>query len=158
MKKLVILIVLILLLAGGGLGVLTVLGKGPFAEMLAKQMEAKKAEEAKQAEEAKAAPATVFFDLGTYIIPVVQKHDIAKQIGLDMEIEVEVRVQAKVGAEMPRLQNAVNLDLYDFLPRHADVKSAADRAAIREHLIALGNKLFGEGAVHDVVIKSMYYR
>ncbi|HVI53011.1 MAG TPA: hypothetical protein VM661_17515 [Candidatus Sulfotelmatobacter sp.] len=157
MKKLIVIILVLLLLVGGGLGVMTFLGKGPFAAMLAEQQKKKAEEEAKAAAEAPPPP-TVFFDLGTFIIPVVQKRNIVKQVGLDMEIEVEVRVQAKVAAEMPRLQNSVNLDLYDTVPNHMDVRNPADKEAIRQHLIALGNKEFGEGAVHDVVIKSMYYR
>jgi flagellar basal body-associated protein FliL len=157
MKKLILVILVILLLAGGGIGVMTVMGQGPFAALLAEQQKKKAEEEAKKAAEAPPLP-TVFFDLGTYIIPVVQKRSIVKQVGLDMEIEVEQSVQAKVAAEMPRLQNAINLDLYDVVPNHMDVKSLADKQAIRDHLVALANKEFGEGMVHDVVIKSMYYR
>jgi len=157
MKKLIVIILVLLLLIGGGLGVMTMLGKGPFAQILAEQQKKKEEEAAKLAAEAPP-PATVFFDLGTYIIPVVQRRNIVKQVGLDMEIEVEARVQAKVAAEMPRLQNSINLDLYDIIPNHMDVRSAADKEAIRDHLIALGNREFGEGAVHDIVIKSMYYR
>jgi flagellar basal body-associated protein FliL len=157
MKKLILVILILLLLAGGGIGVMTVMGKGPFAEFLAEQQKKKEEEEAKKAAEAPPPP-TVFFDLGTYIIPVVQHKAIVKQVGFDMEIEVEASVQAKVAAEMPRLQNAVNLDLYDIVPNHMDIRNPDDKAAIRAHLIALATKEFGEGKVHDVVIKSMYYR
>lgn len=157
MKKLIVIILILLLLLGGGVGVMTFLGKGPFAQMLAEQ-EKKKAEEAAKAAAEAPPPPTVFFDLGTYIIPVVQRRNIVKQVGLDMEIEVSASAQAKVAAEMPRLQNAVNLSLYDLVPNHMDVRNPADKEAIRQSLIALGNKEFGEGAIHDVVIKSMYYR
>jgi|GEM_PF-1419438 len=159
MKKLIIVILIFILLIGGGLGVMTALGQGPVAKMLAEQ-KVKKEEEARKAAEIAAStpPPTVFFDLGTYIIPLVKHHDISRQVGLDMEIEVLATVQNKVNNTIPQLQNAVNVDLYDFLPRHADTKSAADRKAIREHLIALGNRMYGDGAVRDIVIKSMYDR
>lgn len=157
MKKLIVIILILLLLAGGGIGVMTVMGMGPFAQFLAEQKKKKEEEEARKAAEAPPPP-TVFFDLGTFITPVVQKKTIVKQVGLDMEIEVEQSVQAKVAAEMPRLQNAVNLELYDIIPNHMDVKNPDDKEAIRNHLIALANRQFGEGKVHDVVIKSMYYR
>ncbi len=159
MKKILILILLFLLLVGGGLGVMTALGKGPFAELLAKRAAEQKEEAAKKAAEEAAKPApTVFFDLGTYIIPIIDHRQIVKQVGLDMEIEVLAKDQAKVADQMPLLQNAVNLDLYDFLPQHADVRNPADKEAVRQHLIQLGNKMFGANVVHDIVIKSMYYR
>ena len=105
-----------------------------------------------------AAPTTRTIDIGTYIIPIVQDHAIRRQIGMDMLIEVSPKDAEKIGTQLPRLQNAFLVGLYDFIPLHADPKSAADKRAIRDRLVFIANQMFGAGAVHNIVMKAMYVR
>ena len=92
------------------------------------------------------------------IIPVISKRSIGRQIGIDMVMVIDADAADKVSTQLPRLQNAVLLDLYDFVPYHSDTRSAADKEAIHQHLLRLANATVGEGTVHDVIIKSFYDR
>lgn len=155
MKKIVV-IVPVFLLLGGVVGGLTAMGKGPLAEFLAEQKKAKEEKAAGKA--AEAPPPSVFFDLGTYVVPVMQGKTLVRQVGFDMVVEVDPSAKDKVAAAMPRLQNTVNLGLNSIVPGHMDIENPGDKEAIRAYLTARANMLFGQGSIRDIVIKSMYYR
>jgi flagellar basal body-associated protein FliL len=155
MKKIIVIVLLVVVLAIGTLGGLAILGMGPLANLIKPLNSTEKTAEAPVQPEA-AKPKTL--DLGTYIIPLVSRRDISRQIGMDLVIVVSADAAPRVSAEMPRLQNALLVDLYDFVPQHADSRSAQDREAIHQRLVKIAAKIVGEDAVRDVVIKSIYDR
>ncbi|PKU25560.1 hypothetical protein [Telmatospirillum siberiense] len=156
MKKVIIIVVLVVILILGVIGGLSMFGMGPFPNLLTSLKSEEKAAPAEQPVAAESRDRV--YDLGTFIIPLVAKHAIGRQIGMDLAIVVDVESAGKVAAELPRLQNALLVDLYDFVPQHADAHSAGDREAIHQRLIKVACRLFGEKAIHDVVIKSLYDR
>lgn len=156
MKKIIIIVILVVILVLGVIGGLSMFGMGPFPDLLASL---KSQEKPAPAEHPVAAESRdKMFDLGTFIIPLVAKHAIGRQIGMDLAIVVDVDSAGKVASELPRLQNALLVDLYDFVPQHSDAHSAADKEAIHQRLIKVAARLFGEKAIRDVVIKSLYDR
>ncbi len=154
MKKIIIIVILVVILALGGLGGLAMFDKGPLPNLL----NAFKSQQKAPAEEAVAEVKDRAFDLGTFIIPLVVRHTIGRQIGMDLTIVVDNDAAGRVAAELPRLQNALLVDLYDFVPQHSDAHSASDKEAIHQRLIKVAVRLFGEKAIHDVIIKSLYDR
>lgn len=160
MKKIIFLVVVLLLLLGAGVGVAMYLQIGPFAKNAEAKPEEKKDEAPKPAEGEGAAipPKAVFYDAGSYIIPVVENHMITRQVGLDLSIEVDPKQSIRIGSELPRLQDAFVSTLFDTVPHYSDTKSAANKQAIHDRLLATANKMFGPGAVREVYIKSIYDR
>jgi hypothetical protein len=154
MKKVIVIVILVAILAIGAIGGLAMFGKGPFPNLI---KPFKSSEGTPTAEAVADAPERVF-DLGTFIIPLVSKHAIGRQIGMDLAIAVDADSAGRVASEIPRLQNALLVDLYDFVPQHSDAHSAADKEAIRQRLVKVAGHLFGEKAIHNVVIKSLYDR
>ena len=155
MKKVIIIVLALLILAGGGVGAMTYLGIGPFAGLLAKK-EPDPAE--KPTEAPPPAPTYLTYDIGSFIIPVVVGKGISKQIGIDLAIEVDSHQNENVGSQIPRIQNQFNIVLYDLIPSHADAHSISDRQAIHDSLKRTANKLLGDGAIHDIIVKSIYER
>ncbi len=149
MKKLVFIVIALLLLAAGGVGGGAMLGKGPLAPMFAKYR-------------AKAPPPPPPKDkvmtVGTYVIPIIRDHVIRRQVGMDIDIDVNGTAVDKVDLLMPRLQQLFLVTLYDIVPRHSDTRSSVDRDVIHDQLVKAAAQAVGEGAVRDVVIKSIYDR
>ena len=156
MKKAIIIIVLLAILLGGGVAAMAVLGVGPFSSLAAKGEAEKPKVEALPAEEA--VPHTMTYEVGTFIVPLIEKRGIARQVGMDLSVEVEVKDAPRISAEIPKLQNAFTIELFDFVPRHSNAHSSADKQAIHDRLLKVANKLFGDGSVHEVNIKSIYER
>jgi hypothetical protein len=154
MKKIILIVILLVLVALGVIGGLSMFDMGPFPNLI----KSFKSSESKPVVEQPAEVRDRIFDLGTFIIPLVNKHAIGKQVGMDLVIVVDADAALRVSEEMPRLQNAMLADLYDFVPQHADTHSAANKEAIRQRLVKLAGRMFGESAIHDVVIKSLYDR
>lgn len=155
MKKIIIILVLVVILILGVLGGLSMFGMGPFPNLVSSL---KPHEKTATVEAPPAEAREKVYDLGTFIIPLVAQHAIGRQIGMDLAIVVDVDSAGKVAAELPRLQNALLVDLYDFVPNHSDSHSASDREAIHQRLIKVASRQFGEKAIHDVLIKSLYDR
>ena len=158
MKKILLIVVLLLLVAAGVIGGLAAFGLGPFPQLIAMLAPAKAEKSAKEAPPAAAAAKERTFDLGTFIIPLIDKRNIGRQVGMDLAIVVSDAEANRVSAEMPRLQNALLVDLYDYIPQHTDTHSAAERDIIHDHLVKVAGRVFGDGAVRNVVIKSLYDR
>lgn len=154
MKKIILIVILVVILAIGAIGGLAMFGKGPFPNLLKSFTSPEKP----PAEATVAEVKERVYDLGTFIIPLISQHSIGRQIGMDLAIAVDAGAASHVASELPRLQNALLVDLYDFVPQHSDTHSAADKEAIHQRLIKVASRLFGETAIHDVVIKSLYDR
>ncbi|MDR3440834.1 hypothetical protein [Telmatospirillum sp.] len=155
MKKIILIAVLIVILVIGVIGGLAAFGMGPFPNLI---KPFKIGEASSDAPPAAAEVKGRTFDLGTFIIPLVSKHDIGRQVGMDLAIVVTEGAAGRVSSELPRLQNAILVDLYDFVPQHADTHSAADKEAIHQRLIKVSSRLFGDDAIRNVIIKSLYDR
>jgi hypothetical protein len=156
MKKAIVIIVLLALLFGGAVAGMAMLGIGPFAALAGKKVAEKEKVEAPPAEEA--GPHTLTYEIGSFIVPLIENHGIARQVGMDLSVEVEGKDASRISQEIPKLQNAFTFELYDFVPHHSDAHSAADKQAIHDRLLKVANKLFGEGSVREVNIKSIYER
>lgn len=154
MKKIILLIVAVILLALAIIGGLAMFDMGPFASLL------KGAKKTETAATPPSPPPVVnkMFDLGTYIIPLVEQRAIRRQVGLDLNIVVDPAAAEKVSQEMPRLQNVLLQDLYDFMPTHADTHSEVNKEVVHQHLIKVANGFVGDNRVRDVIIKSFYDR
>jgi len=156
MKKAIVIILLLAILLGGVIGGMAMLGLGPFSALAPKKGAETEKVEAPPAEEA--GPRLLTYEIGSFIIPLIANHGIARQVGMDLSIEVEVKDAPRISQQIPRLQNAFTFELYDFVPHHSDAHSAADKQAIHDRLLKVANKVFGEDSVHEVNIKSLYER
>jgi hypothetical protein len=154
MKKIILIVILMVILGVGAIGGLAMFGKGPFPNLI----KPFKSSDSAAKTDSDAETRNRVFDLGTVIVPLIAKHSIGRQIGMDLAIVVDADAAGRVSSELPRLQNALLVDLYDFIPQHSDTHSAADKEAIRQRLIKVAARMFGEKAIHDVVIKSIYDR
>jgi hypothetical protein len=154
MKKIILFLILAMILGVAAIGGLAMFGKGPFPNLIKHFKSFAETSRPILMPDGKER----VFDLGTIIIPLIANHAIGHQIGIDLAIVVDAEAAPRVSAELPRLQNAMLVDLYDFVRLHSDTHSAADKEAIRQHLIRVAQRLFGEKAVRDVVIKSLYDR
>jgi hypothetical protein len=152
MKRLLLAVVLLLVLGLGGVGAMTLLGKGPFAGMLKMHPPEAKKEEGPKPPEDRA------MDVGNYMIPLIEDHQIAREIAIDVAVQVDPKSGYKVGSQLAKLQNAFLATLMDTVPRHSNPKSDEDKQAIAEHLRKSGNNLFGPDTIKLVVIKDMYIR
>lgn len=155
MKKIILIVVLLLVLGVGVIGGLSAFGMGPFPDLL---HQSKTDTATKDAPPPPPAVKDRTYDLGTFIIPLVSSRAIGRQVGMDLSVVVTEAAAPKIGAQLPRLQNAILVDLYDFVPQHADTRSETDREAIHQHLRKVADKMFGDNAIRDVVIKSLYDR
>lgn len=155
MKKIILIVLLLVILALGIVGGLSMFGLGPFPNLMATLF---KPSENKLVAAPPAEAMERTFDLGTFIIPLISAHAIGRQVGMDLVIVVDANAAPRVSGELPRLQNALLVDLYDFVPQHSDTHSAANKEAIHLRLVKVAARLFGESAIHDVVIKSIYDR
>ena len=97
-------------------------------------------------------------DVSSFIVPVIQDHAVSRAVGLDIAVDILADDRQKVDALMPRLQNAFTLALYEIVPAHSDVHSAADKKAIHDRLLATAEHVYGKGVIQDVIIKSAYDR
>jgi len=156
MKKAIVIIVLLAVLFGTAIGAMAMLGVGPFSSLAGKKDAEKPKAEAPPAEEA--GPRTLTYEVGSFIIPLIENHGIARQVGMDLSIEVQAKDAPRISLQIPKIQNAFTIELYDFVPHHSDAHSAADKQAIHDRLLKIANKVFGDGAVHEVNIKSIYER
>lgn len=153
MKKIVAIVMILLLLVAGGLGGSAVLGYGPLAPLFKATM--KKPEEPPP--EAPTAKHKVL-ELGAYIIPIVEKHEIRRQVEISLQVDVSEEKADLANLSMPRLISAVRIKLFDLVPLYPDPKSKGGRQAIRDQLDRELTQMLGEGAVLDVTIKGMYVR
>jgi hypothetical protein len=154
MKKIILLLILALILGVGTIGGLAMFGKGPFPNLTKSFQSVIGSSTTEPTAETK----DRVYDLGTFIIPLITNHAIGRQIGMDLAVVVDADAAGRVSSDLPRLQNALLVDLYDFIRLHSDTHSAADKEAIRQRLVKVAQHLFGENAIHNVVIKSLYDR
>lgn len=158
MKKAIVIVLLLILLIGGGVGGAAVMGISPFDKLLGQKQDGAKPEEPPPAPKGPPQPEVAYYEAGSYIIPVVQNHAIVRQVGIDLAIAVDPAQITRVGSALPKLQDAFTRELFDTIPRYHDTKLEANRRAIHDRLLRVANKMFGEGAIRDVTIKSIYDR
>ena len=154
MKKIILLIILLAFLAGGAIGGMAMLGIGPFPQWLNLQ----KSPVAKAAPPPPEESKKLYYDVGSYIVPVVKDRQSSREISIDLSIEVLPKDAERIGAALPKLQNAFTAALFEVIQRHFDPRSAADKQAIHDRLLIEAAKVFGEGAVTDIIIRAMYER
>jgi hypothetical protein len=118
-------LVVIILLAVAGVGGAGHFGVGPLAPLLHKE---------KVAEPPPPPPKHRVFGFGEIITPIIHDHAIQRQIAIDLDVDINGDFIDKAATLEPRLANDIRTDFYDFLPRHGDVHSSADREAVHDRI------------------------
>ena len=149
MKRILFVVLLFLLLAVAGLGAAGHFGKGPLAPMLYKPPAAEEAPPP--------APHRILY-LGEIITPLVKNHAIEQQIGMDIDIDVLSDGFDKLNGLLPLIDHRVRMELYDFLPNHADTHSDADKQAVHDRVLWIIESTVGPNIVRDVTIRTFYSR
>ena len=150
MKRFFFPVLVVLLLAVAGLGAAGRFGHGPLAPFLHKEI-------AETPTPQPQAPHRVL-SIGEVVIPIVRNHVIERQIGMDIDIDVNGEYLDHFNLLLPRIENNVRLDLIDFLPSHSNVHSAADRQAVHDRVLKVMTEVVGPGVIRDVVIRTFYNR
>ena len=153
MKKIIAIVMVLLLLVAGGLGGSAVLGYGPLAPLFKTAI--KKSEEPPPVPEG---PKHKVLELGSFFIPIIDKHEIRKQMGIDLQLDVTEAKAELATASLPRLISAVRIRLFDLIPQYPDAKSKKGRQAIRDSLRRELSEMLGDDAVVEVTVKGMYDR
>lgn len=151
MKRIIIIVLVIALLGGGAAAASIFLHVGPLANLM-------KPKEPPKPPPAPPPPAHDEAPVGSFVIPVIQDHGIGRSLGMDIALDIMQSDKSKIDAQMPRIINAFTLALYEIVPSHSDSHSAADKKAIHDRLMAVGDRIVGKGLIQDVVIKSIYDR
>lgn len=151
MKRILIILILVILIGGGAAAVSIYLDIGPLATLV-------KPKAPPAPPPPPPPPQHKEVPIGSFVIPVIQDHGIGRSLGLDIALDVLAEDDPKVEAQLPRLQNAFTLSLYEIVPSHSDAHSATDKKAIHDRLVAIAERIMGKGVVQDVVIKSIYDR
>lgn len=149
MKKILFLVLLLILLAVAGLGGAGHFGKGPLAPYLYKTP---------APEAAPPPPPHRILYLGEIITPLVRNHAIQEQIGMDIDIDVFAEGYDKLNNLMPLIDHRVRMELYDFLPSHADTQSDADKQAVHDRVLWIVENTVGPNIIRDVTIRTFYSR
>jgi len=150
MKKYLFIVLLLILTAVAGLGAAGHFGKGPLAPLLHKG-----------AEEPAPPPAPIphrIVNLGEFITPIVKDHQIESQIAMDIDIDVFPDGFTKMNSLLPLIDHRIRMELYDFLPNHPDIHSAADREAVHDRIQWIVESIVGPGIVRDVTLRTFYNR
>lgn len=154
MKKLILLLVV---LVAGGVGVTAVTGIGPLADLMPGAAQGK-AEDSKETPAAAPPSRDHYYELGGFLVPILDQNGIARQIGVDLTLKVAPDSGNRVSADLPRLQNAITLDLYEFLPRYARGPSEQTRKFVHDRTLNLARNMYGTDAIRDIIVKSIYER
>lgn len=150
MKKYLFIILLVLLLAVAGLGAAGHFGKGPLAPFLHKG-----------ADEPPPPPPPIphrIVNLGEIITPIIKNHAIASQIAMDVDIDVFPEGFDKLNSLLPLIDHRVRMELYDFLPNHADIQSKTDRQDVHDRIQWIVESTVGPGIVREVTLRTFYSR
>jgi hypothetical protein len=150
MKKYLFLVLLLILLVVAGLGAAGHFGKGPLASLLHKDKS--------EPEPPPPAPPHRIVTISDIITPIVRHHAIDSQIGIDIDIDVLTSGFDKFNNMIPLLEHRIRLELYDFLPNHADTHSDTDRQAVHDRVQWIIESTVGPGIVRDVNLRTFYSR
>jgi hypothetical protein len=150
MKKFLFIGLLLLLVTVAGLGAAGHFGMGPLAPLLHKGAN-------EPPPPPKPVPHRIIY-LGEIIIPIVRNHAIESQIGMDVDIDVFAEAYDKFNGLKPLIEHRLRVELYDFLPSHADTHSAADRQAVHDRIQWIVESTVGPGVVREVTIRTFYNR
>jgi hypothetical protein len=150
MKRIFFLVLLGILLGIGAVGAAGHFGKGPLAKVLYKGP-------AEEPPPPPPPPHRIVY-LGEIITPIVRNHNIEQQIGVDIDIDVFSERFDKFNGLIPLIDHRVRLELYDFLPSHADTHSPENRQAVHDRVQWIVENAVGPGVVREVTIRTFYTR
>lgn len=102
----------------------------------------------------------VYVHLQPVILPIISDAGAEQIITMLIDLETkDFETASKMHANMPRLKDAIIQALYGGLAdgsmRNAN---ALDIAKIKQNILNLTNRVFGEGSVHDVLIQAVAQR
>lgn len=151
MKRILFLALVVILLALAGLGGAGYFGKGPLAPIMNKSGPA-------EPPPPPPAPAHRIFYLGEVITPIIRNHAIEQQIGMDIDIDVLADKYDKVTSTVQLIDHRVRMEMFDFLPKHADTGSDADKQAVHDRVQWIVESIVGPGVIRGVTIRTFYSR
>ncbi len=145
MKKIMIILAALFILAGGAVAVLKWLGLGPFEEQAA-------VEEAPKEPEVQ----TIFIDMDPIMVPLLQGNNVAALVQIQVKLETEGQDNAiYLKRRMPKISDAFVSDLHAFMPRMLKKHERIDVLILKQRLQVIGDRLFGEGYIKDVLVQSV---
>lgn len=158
MARIIVALVFLLVVAGAVVGGLYVGKIGPFAEHKTEGAagEAAKPEEPKVEMDLK--KVNVFVDLDPLSIPMFNNGKVEKQVIFVAQLEVTQLNQPYVAFRLPKLQNVLLIEFYDWLPRHMAGRVTPDLDLVKRKIKYLADTELGEGRVEGVLIKASYER
>ena len=150
MKKIFFLVLILLLVAVAGLGGAGHFGKGPLAPYLSKA-------ESSEPPPPPVPPHRILY-LGEVITPIIRNHAIEQQIGMDIDIDVFAAGFDKVNSVVQLIDHRVRMEMFDFLPKHSDTNSDADKQAVHDRVQWIVESTVGPGIVRQVTLRTFYSR
>jgi hypothetical protein len=150
--KLVIVIVIVMIILGGGiLSGMAVLGMGgPLAGIIPQMDSPPKVE---------LGPSTpMILPLDPMAIPVIENHEIATQVNIEVKLLVERSKGPAISAVSPKLYSAILKDLIIFMPIHLRDREKVEKEALKRRILITANRVLGAGMVKDVEFVSISYR
>jgi hypothetical protein len=152
MMKLIIIIVIVLIILGGGvLSGMAVLGMGGPLVGIIPQMDAPPKVEL-------GLTTPMILPLDPMAIPVIENHEIAKQVNLEVKLLVERSKGPAISAVSPKLYSAVLEDLIVFMPIHLRDREEVDKEALKRRIMIVSERTIGKGLVKDVEFVAISYR
>jgi hypothetical protein len=95
-----------------------------------------------------------YVDFGLLVVPVIQDHEVKKQVEMIVRLEVPANKKDLVANNLPRLQDAFLREMMEFLSVQMRDNQPLDVAATRQKLLQVGQKLLQPDLLRDVVIES----
>lgn len=95
-----------------------------------------------------------YVDFGILIVPVIQDREIKKQVEMIVRLEVPASAKSLVATNLPRLQHAYLQDMMGYLSLSLRDGQQIDVEAVRKRLLAVGDKVMGQGQIKDVIIET----
>lgn len=149
MVRLIFIVIAFLLMMGGLLGGLYFWGIDPlqkFNELIGNAPAAPSGD----IKPVKLPP--TFVEYGLLSIPVIQDHEVHKQVEMILRLEVPFEKREIVAQNIPRLQNAFLQDMMEYMPMHLRNGRRLDQAVVSQRLTSVAQRTLGEDLIKNVMI------
>ncbi|MBF0561926.1 MAG: hypothetical protein HQL37_07860 [Alphaproteobacteria bacterium] len=99
-----------------------------------------------------------FIAMDTFTIPLIADGKLKGQVVLEVRLEVDQDDKSKISKMVPKLQNAIIKELFDFLPEHTVPGRVPDLEAIKARILLACDKVAGKGGIKSILLQSFYTR
>lgn len=149
MVRLIFIIVAFLLMMGGLVGGLYFWGIDPLQKFNALVGNAP-ADPTQPAKVATTPP--TYVEYGLLSVPVIQDHEVRKQVEMILRLEVPFEKREIVAQNIPRLQGAFLEDMMEYMPIHLRNGRRLDQSVVAQRLESVAQKTLGDGYIKSVLI------